>query len=323
MAIWLIHAVIVHEFLEFGFSHDEIHASTQILREYKWKQHPSRQRWRNPLAFGLLPGPRQDAFGQSHAESLRQSTITKATIKLKTSATLLRNLFPNGQYSFEKPDTVAVASLSLESLDKMAWLAGGGYDLLALYIHDVCYKQADGRIIKGTYCPVMIENLADPILTGREELGVPKLFSDIEISRTESSCLAKVSWRGAQWAELEWKDLRQDSTSAEGTQESNEGLLVHKYIPSTGNSNFGRADADYDVLIPNDREMSAVRSRFAACPADVRLEIKDLGWEKLPTLHPVVSRLAELPVFETLGAAVVEYQGVPDFSNAHPVSYRP
>ncbi len=87
-------------------------------------------------------------------------------IKFKTSATLLRNMFPNSQYSFEKADTVATASFSLESLENLEWLGGRGYDVFAFYIHGVSYKLGDGQVLKGTYCPVMFGNLADSILTG-------------------------------------------------------------------------------------------------------------------------------------------------------------
>ena len=227
---------------------------------------------------------------------------------------MLRNLFPNGQYSFQDTATVAIASFSLESLRNMAWLGGGGYDLLALYIHDICYKEANGRIRNGIYCPVMFENLADPILTGREELGVPKLFSDISISKNESSGLVKVSWRGAQWAELEWKDMQKDENASNGAPGigTSEGLLVHKYIPSTGG---GKPDADYDILILNDPASSSIRSRYTAAAANVRLEIKDLGAKALPTLQPVIGRLAELPIYEIMGGTLTEYQGVSDLSN--------
>lgn len=36
--------------------------------------------------------------------------------------------------------------------------------------------------------------------------------------------------------------------------------------------------------------------------------------KSLPTLHHIVSRLAELPIFEILGGSMVESLGVTDFS---------
>lgn len=310
----LTSVAIVNEYIEYGFSHDEIHSSTELLRQHLWQQQDSAQCWRQPLSFGLLPGPRQDALGHSHQQSLRDSTTTKASIKFKTSSTILRNLFPNERYSFEKRDTVAVASFSVQSLQNMAWLGGGGYDLLALYIHDVCYRQDDDQIVKGTFCPVMFENLADPILTGREELGVPKVFSDIDISRDSTSFRATVSWRGAQWAEFQWENLKEDTSASEQAEDPIGGLLVHKYIPATGRKHPQEADANYAVFIPEESGVSKVKSKSVTTGHAPKVKITNLGWNKLPTLHPVVSRLAEIPIFEYLEGAVTEYRGVSDLA---------
>ena len=306
----------MNDYIDYGFSHDEIHASTELLRQFEWRQQGSTQFWRQPLSFGLLPGPRQDAFGRSHQQSLRNSTTTRASIKFKTSATLLRNLFPNERYSFEKRDTVAVASFSLQTLENMAWLGGGGYDLLALYIHGVCYRQNDGQVVKGTFCPIMFENLADPILSGREELGVPKVFSDIEISRSSTSCRASLSWRGSQWAEFQWKALKEDAAAVDQAEDPIGGLLVHKYIPATGRKDSHDADANYAVFIPEEPGASTIKSKSVTSKSDLEVKITDLGWQKLPTLHPIVRRLSEIPIFEFLEGAVTGYQGVSDLAGA-------
>ena len=159
--------VLVLKYIEYGLSHDEIHASTQVLRHHLWKEKEITPFWRQPIVFGPLPGPRQDSFGRTHSQSLQSSTSTKRVIKFKTSATLLRNMFPNDRYSFAKPDTVATASFSLESLENLEWLGGRGYDLFALYIHGVSYKLGDGQVLNGTYCPVMFENQTDPVSLSR------------------------------------------------------------------------------------------------------------------------------------------------------------
>lgn len=300
----------VHDYMAYALSHDEVHFSTQQLRNHRWKSHKGELRWRQPTAFGLLPGPRQDALGNSFAGSLSKSTSTSATVLFETSATLLRNLFPDPRYYFDKRDTVAKVSVSVKSLRNMAWLGGGGYDLLELDIHGVCYKGSDGVVRKGTYCPLMVENLADPILTGREELGFPKMFSDIDISRHTTSYRANISWRGAQWVTFEISGL-QTANKDPAETDRGEGLLVHKYIPST---EIGKPDADYGILHLNDTRPT-VKSVQAADKSSARLEFHDLGPKLLPTLHPVASRLAELPIFKTIGASVTEYQGVSDITN--------
>ncbi len=280
-------------------------------------------RYRQPTVFGPAPGPRQDAHGHAFTSTLKQSTISKTTIKFKTSASVLRNLFPNSNYSFDNHSEIAQASFSIESLRNLAWLGWQGYDLLALYLHDVIYTDSHGRQRRGTYVPVMIENLADPIITGREELGVPKLFSDIDISRTDTSVKVSVSWRGAQWATLEVEGLKAEQPATPAERDSNgsesEGLLVHKYIPSTGGDG-AQPDADYDVLILNVPNASAVKSISVAEPAGVSVQIHNLGSQKLPTLHTVVDGLARIPVLEIVEASVTELQGVSDLSNVERLS---
>ena len=127
-----------------------------------------------------MPGPRQTT--SSEVQDSRQATALTASIKFKTSRTVLQNLFPSnsGSFKFELPGTVAYASFSMTTLDRMEWLRGSGYNHLGLYIHGVEYVKNDGNIVNGTYMPVLLKSLTDPIVSGREELGMPKLFSSID-----------------------------------------------------------------------------------------------------------------------------------------------
>jgi hypothetical protein len=71
-------------------------------------------------------------------------------MEFNTSATLLRNLSPRSQYYLDKTDTIVKASFCVETLANMAWLRGGGFDLLRFYIHGVCFKDVNGALRKGT-----------------------------------------------------------------------------------------------------------------------------------------------------------------------------
>ena len=106
-----------------------------------------------PVAFGPMPGPRQTTSGVQREST--ESTFTTASIKFKTSRTLLQNLFPHNStsYRFKSPGTVAYASFSQTTLNKMEWLGGSGYKHLGLYIHGVEYVKKDGMAISGTCKP--------------------------------------------------------------------------------------------------------------------------------------------------------------------------
>jgi hypothetical protein len=267
-----------------------------------------------PLAFGPAPGPRQDTFGNPHPSAYQ--TFSTASIKFKTSRTFLQNLFPTGSFAFKSPGTVAFSSFSVTSLDKMAWLRGSGYNHFGLYIHGVQYKKRDGTTVNGMYIPVLFENLADPIVTGRDELGMPKIYCEIDIERSSKSYDMQASWRGASFASINIADLDvfDKGTSATGGEQENE--LVYKYIPAVGEK--GKADGEYAIVVPHAEEVkkfpSTVTSVMMLKKASIRFHRLDK--ERLPTLYHVVETLSEIPIYEILGAMVVEGLGGRDLSSA-------
>lgn len=141
--------------------------------------------------------------------------ISVTTIKFKTSRTLLQNLFPTQSYSFASFETVAYGSYIQMMVDRMDWLRGQAITTyFGWYIHGVQYKNEDGSVLNGNYLPVTFENLADPILSGREEIGLPKLYSEIEVNRAANSYSMKASWRRTRFEQLELKGLQDYDPSA-------------------------------------------------------------------------------------------------------------
>lgn len=307
----------------YNFGHDEFDNSENIFKRWKWSQKPNMY-WRMPTAFGPFPGPRQDAYGRSLQEG-PQRTFSTVSVKFKTSRTYLETLFPNSSFRFKSPSSVCQASLSMTELDKMAWLGGNGYRHIGLYIHGVEYVRKDGSTIPGTYMPVLFESLADPIVSGREELGMPKLFCDVDVHRRGGSVRVAASWRGAKFIDLAVTDLREDDPASEaGTigGEDDHGILVWRYIPAVGQP--GVADAEYAVVVPHaEEEPRATVKQVRRAPlaaqgkkAGARVEMDGLDWEALPTLHHVAAALAKVPIYEIVSAKVVEGTGVPDVSAA-------
>jgi hypothetical protein len=302
------------------YGHDEFDYSSQLLRKYIWSQNPHVY-WRQPIVFGPMPGPRQDILGRNRVEPSLKATFKTASIKFKTSRTLLQNLFPNHSYSFINPSSVAYASFSQTTLDRMDWLGGGGYKHLGLYIHGVQYKKKDGGIIKGTYMPILFENLADPIVSGREELGMPKLYTAIDVNQRNKSFHIQTSWQGALWGNFRWEDLEdEDPESDQGTigGEADDGILVYRYMPKVGRDFKGVAEAEYAVFVPHAAESKVIPSKVTRVQKTNKasININGLGWDSLPTLHHVIDRLGEIPVDEIIHGKVVEGEGVPDVSSA-------
>ncbi|KAF7588819.1 hypothetical protein BBP40_005173 [Aspergillus hancockii] len=301
------------------YGHDEWDHSSEVLRQYLWSQNPQVY-YRQPTVFGPMPGPRQDFWGNSRAAASADATFRTASIRFRTSRTLLKNLLPNASYGFTGTGSVAYATFSQTTLDGLDWLAGGGYNHFGLYIHGVQYKGTDGQVVEGSYLPVLFEDLTDPIISGREELGFPKVFSSIDVNRRRQSYHVTTSWRGALWGRLSLTGLEerpefQQPNSGSGQQQL---LLVHRYMPCVGKDRKGVPEAEYPVVIDSAEDYRVVPSKITRVlhARNAKLEIDGLDWSQLPTLHHITSRLAEVPIYEVIEAKVIEGEGVADVSSA-------
>lgn len=270
-----------------------------------------------PIAFGPSPGPRQDAFGRPHGGHHERTFVT-ICIMFKTSKTYLESLFPTESFSFKSSATIAYASIYVTTLGNMSWLGGGGYTHCGLYIHDVEYTKRDGTRVYGTYLPVLFENLADPIISGRDELGMNKVYCDIDIDRKTDSCHVQCLWRGTKFIDIKLGELKSNPPHIEGLPADaakDYGVLTYKYIPATGEP--GKADVEYACVIPHADEARVakptVRSVAWSHKSDLKFDAKD--WDSLPTIHHISSTLAAMPVYKIIFAKIEEGSGVGDMSS--------
>ncbi|OHW92982.1 FAD binding domain-containing protein [Colletotrichum incanum] len=304
-------------YTNYNFGHDAHDHATKAFNRYLWSKKKDLY-WRMPIGFGPFPGPRQDFYGRRQPSELER-TFKTISVKFLTSRTFLETILPTDSFRFKEPGTVCAASLSVTQLNNMSWLGGGGYNHLGLYIHGIEYVKRDGSSINGTHLAVLFESLTDPIVSGREELGMPKLFCDIDVEHHATAARVRASWRGAKFADISLKNLRPDAPETEhGTigGEADYGILTYRYIPSVGEP--GKADAEYACVVPHEEEARDVPATVHAVSrsSDASVKMEGHDWEKLPTLHHVAKFLAELPIYDVVGAKVVEGTGVPNVSAA-------
>ncbi len=299
----------VSKYSNHNFGHDELDHSAKVFERWKWARKPGAC-WRMPTGFEPFPGRRRRLAGSPGR------TFVTASVKFKTSRTFLEIILPTSQFRFRSADSGCLASFSATAFGKVAWLGGGGYNSFGLYIHGVEFVKSDGTTVGGTYLPALFENLADPIVADREELGVPKLFCDVALDRAESSCRVTASWRGAQFACMTLQDLRADDPKTEraavGGGEADDSILVYRYIPAVGRP--GQADAEYACVMPHEDEAAeqSATVRAVARSPDAAIETDAGDWESLLTLHHVTSVLDKIPIYEVVSAKVVEGTGLPD-----------
>jgi len=297
-------------FASYNMGHDEWDSATKKLEQWERARNPNMSQ-SMPIGFG--PMTKQRPISGSGA------TFTTASVKFKTSRTFLQNLFPTTSFKFKGPGTVCYASWSQTTFTKVERLGGSGYSSIGLYVHDVEYTKQDGTVIEGSYLPLVLENLADTIISGRDEIGLPKVFCNINTRQGTDSFSIRCSWNGVSFMSIDIANLTQDDSGArcdtfESDGSTDKGLLLYKYFPATlvSDSKAGAADAAYPVFVDGNKQTGQVASKWTSGQASIKVAAS--APEDLPTLHHIVSKLQEMPIFEVIQCGIVEGTGASDMS---------
>jgi hypothetical protein len=309
--------VDIMHFIDYNFGHDEWHYSTQMLRKWEW-ENKNHLLSSMPTAFGPMPEPRQDFHGRTRDSS--KATFKTASVKFKTSRTLLQNLLPEG-LEFASADTIAYATFAATQLNDLEWLGGRGYSHFGLYMHGIKHIKANGETVTGTYVPVLFENCADSILSDREELGLPKFFAELNVKQDDKKWALDAGWMSSKFCTMTLSGLEEHAVTNGVTPApfpslpKDEGLLFHKYNAS--GKQQGPADVEYTAFLPGTENAKTVdrkvERKLKTNSASISFDALD--WKALPTLHHVVKRLEEIPVYEVYEAKVEEGTGVNDLSS--------
>jgi hypothetical protein len=195
-------------------------------------------------------------------------------------------------------------------MTEIEWLAGRGYNVLGVTIPVTFTGKVDRAI--GSFLTVLWENLTDPILTGREELGVAKIYCDLpepRIYQGVTHCGA--SWMGFKFMDMTLSNLTPESPSpaASRAEPQEDGLLHYKYIPRTGA--WGESDAEYVTLTPTS---ALQRIEIGAWRGQGTVQFHRATWEDLPTQYTIVNAFHQLEIKEYRGATVVQSVGAKDLS---------
>jgi hypothetical protein len=260
------------------------------------------RRYRAPRVFGPLPGPRNIPLSQRGAAGGPEQITTSLSVSLDADPAELSRLLP--------PDTRlagrAVLTVTATRFENVSWLAGRGYAILAVTFPVTSAGAGPGE---ADFLAVLWENLADPITTGREELGFPKLFADIhaEFSAT-SGAGAHASWDGFRFCDLMARDLRK--APPDGPAEAPaRGTLVHRFVPALGSP--GRADIDQLVHYPPAAGAPALDEVLSGTG---RFSFHHATFADVPVQYPVINALAALSLGSTGPARLTRTIGTPGAS---------
>ena len=254
---------------------------------------------RMPTIFGPSVGPRQGPDGLPYppgAAGPRQVTVL--SFLARSEAEPLTRLLPEGVSLSGEPRV----RISASWLEDVRWLAGRGYNVLS--VHILARVERPSGTVAGDFVAVLWENLADPIITGREELGMPKIYAEIPPLLRDGNQAVSTAY----WGDYTFFEGRVDGLTVrpEGVGEQSGPITInHKYQPRTGE--WGTADADY--LTCSAKETTLVTNLESG---EGHVEFRPATWERLPTLAHIVNVLADLPL-TVLEATLATTKGASDF----------
>ncbi len=288
-----------------------------------YKLQPGRM-YMMPTHFGPAAGPRQgpDGRGFDCQDTPRAASYS---VSFLTRADQLDALLPAGFRLAGEP----VVTVTVSYLTEIEWLAGRGYNTLGVSFPAEYAGKRDRA--RGPFLAVLWENLADPILTGREQLGFSKIYCGIPppaVLKGETRCAAE--WLGFTFMDMSLTEMETAPAAESGGKAAEHtvpvekdrdgaadehhpvltGTLHYRYIPRTGE--WGKADAEYAVLTPSAAPNRRVTAQWNG---KGRVRFHRAAWQDLPTQYHIVNAFEELEQVAFRGASIVETVGGKDLSD--------
>ncbi len=178
------------------------------------------------------------------------------------------------------------------------WMAGSSYNLVQVGVPARFNGQRDQ--VEGQFVLVIWENKTAPILGGREQTGMPKIYADIEdLHIFQQSYFTNVSYEGYTFLQLEM--VREQPVEGRLLAEMKVLFAETKpfgwrYIPKVGGPG---ADLSQPILYPQGFEVnSAWMGRGTVRWTGLKPEHNPMQWH-------IIKALAELPMIEMAPVTIV------------------
>ena len=268
--------------------------------------------YRMPTHFGPSLGPRQGPDGRTF-ECKDNPKTTSISVSFLTDSDQIKAILPENFVLLGEP----VVTVSATYMKEIEWLAGRGYNTLGVSFSVVFNGERDQA--KGNFLSVLWENLTDPILTGREEIGFSKIYCELPEPRVlQGTTTCQASWMGFNFMDMSVFNLNQvelqTPVSSTTKNEDLTGTLHYKYIPHTGGfpDSWGKADTAYVVLTPEKTPNRIITEMWRG---EGEVLFHHARWEDLPTQFTIVNILNQLEIIEPRGASIVKSIGGKDLSD--------
>jgi len=246
----------------------------------------------DPNAHYMMPAHFGPRVGKGSA---RYGDVTGISVTYLTERDQLAKYLPKPLEVGEEP----LVTVSYTMNREIEWLAGGSYNIIGVNCSAVFNGEVDHVV--GGFCLVMWENLTDPILTGRELQGIPKIYADIpDHTIFQGEWRTCAAYRGHKIVDIVVKDL-EPLTAAELEAISNAprgAWMGWRYVPNVGAPG---AAISHATLFPT---TSTPPKEIWKGKGEVIWH--HLTWEQNPTQHHIVNALADLPILEYRAAFVTK-----------------
>jgi acetoacetate decarboxylase len=232
---------------------------------------------------------------------------TALIIGYETDRAELERYIP-AEFELRNPEVQVMFS----AFRQIEWLAGSRYNLIN--VSSPVRFQGKRDQIEGDYTLVTWENKTEPILRGREQTGIPKIFADIEdLHVVGSSFGTTASYEGSTFLTMHFqasgpvtgRDLDRMKASLGSLN-----TLGWRYIPKI---NGPGADLSQFILFPQRMEVETVQAGRGT------LEWTELTWLQHPTQNHIINSLAALPIRKLTQAVLVEGKVILDRMGSRPI----
>ena len=198
--------------------------------------------------------------------------------------------------------------MEIRARRNLPWLAGRGYNIL-MFSFDA---MPPDNLPRGRLQAAVWESLPDAVMTGREELGVPKLWAEVaDLPHPAAGETIEVyaDWLGFRFFETRFTDLREDEASARHDV-TGSPYYQWRYFPRPGH--WGEADVNYATMTPG-----AVPARrvIRSWSGQAAIHLHRPTWADMPTQFHIVTALAALAPAEWVSAGLNETVGSRDLSD--------
>jgi len=233
----------------------------------------------------LIMGP---LFDQKNRPGNVYSEVENLILQFRTSRDAAAVLIPDCYQLGEDP----IVTVTFGDYDGVDFMSGEGYRTATFGI-SARFEGEEDRV-GGQYILVMCENKTIPILGGREQLGVPKVFADISSVRIQAdgSFRSHASLWGHLIFGLEVAPLKKQNAivRAASNREFNKyPWLCYKYIPRFD----GSPDASYPTVV-----WSLVKVEELWMGTEGQVFFGDASEKDISYGNRIVTALKSLPVLE-------------------------